>query len=348
MLLKSIDEVRAVVRVGKALEFDRISAHLAQAEMSFIAPALGSDMYAMLIAYHNNPETYKITADIQDNNFLIGATSGDLDDNNLNPEEKAWSMLLYYTQKSIANIALWIGFDQLNVSTSDAGFKRSESEQVKSLFKYQEDNLKKYFRNSGIDGIDVILEILETRIQYFDAYKTEMYRHKGRIIADTKTFQVHYHINNSRIVFDRLRQYMKTVEELELSKYIRESTLAYIFEELKKENPADKVKAIMPYLRDPVAYLSTAMLMEDSGAELTERGLYLKGIKNLTNSDLEINTDEARVKDLIERNKRIAQEYFIRLKKYLADNAASWAEDANPRSNALHNRDNSGKRTFFT
>ncbi len=255
-------------------------------------------------------------------------------------------MLLFYTQRAIANIALWIGFDSLNAYISDGGFKRSESGNIKGLYKYQEDNIKKYFRSSGIDGLDIILGILEDRIQHFPAYQSQMYRHRGRIIPDTKVFNDHYHINNSRIVFDRLRQYMKNVEDLYLTKYISPASLQYIIAELQKPTPATKVTAIMPYLRDPVAWISTAMLMQDSGSELTERGLYLKGLKNLSNSDLEINTDEARVKELIKRNFSTGDQYLIRLKKYLADNANDWETDA-AQPSGLHNRDNTGKRTFF-
>jgi len=41
-----------------------------------------------------------------------------------------------------------------------------------------------------------------------------------------------------------------------------------------KDEPAAKVLAILPYIRKPIAYLSTAMLMEESGADLTEKAQY--------------------------------------------------------------------------
>lgn len=348
MLIQSIEEVKNVSSVSTASDFDRISPFCAQAEMQFIMPMLGSDMYAALIAYYRNENNYRITSDLKVNDFIISHSgSGDDTSSGHSQNENAWALLLYYTQRSIVHLAYYLGFDTLNAYISDAGFRRTEGDGIKGLFKYQEDNLKKFFRATGIDNLDIILEILETRIQFFDAYKTQLYKHKGRIIYDTKTFSDHYFISNSRIIFDRLRQHMKTTEELYLVKVVGKANFDYILAEIKKETPTGKVIAILPYLRDPVAWISTAMLMEESGAELTERGLYLRGIKNLNNSDLEINTDEARVRELIKRNYARGDEYLLRLKRYLAENASDWNDYSNPRS-GLHNRDNTDKRTFWT
>lgn len=347
MLIQTSQEVVNVSSVSTATDFDRISPFCAQAELQFIMPMLGSDMYAALIAYYKNESNYRITSDLKVNNFIISHSgSGDDPTSGHTPHENAWALLLYYTQRSIVHLAYYMGFDTLNAYVSDAGFRRTESEGIKPLFKYQEDNLKKFFRATGIDTLDVILEILETRIQFFDAYKTQLYKHKGRIIYDTKTFSDHYFISNSRIIFDRLRQHMKTTEELYLIKVVGKENFNYILAEIQKENPAAKVSAILPYLRDPLAWISTAMLMEESGAELTERGLYLKGLKNLNNSDLEINTDDARVRELISRNYARGDEYLMRLKLFLTENASDWNQYSNPRS-GLHNRDNTDKRTFW-
>lgn len=349
MLVKNIEEVRVVANVSAASEYEKLSSHLANAEMSFIIPMLGMDMYTALLNYHKNPDSFKIEVDTADIDLaIINLGSGDLGSGEMpSAEDKAWAILLYYTQKTIVYLALWKGFDMLNAYISDGGFKRTETESTKSLFKYQEDNLKHYLVETGFNGLDQILEILETNIVYFEPYKSQLYKHKGRIIPDTKTFSEHYFINNSRIIFDRLRQHMKTAEELHVSKIVGAENMAFILAEIQKAEPAEKVKAILPYLRDPIAFLSTAFLMQESGAELTERGLYLKGVKSINNSDLLINSDEARVKALIDRNLNTAKDYMDRLKNYMLKNSSLWSDYDFPRGNVLHNRDNTGKKTFF-
>lgn len=352
MLLNTIDEVKVVANISDATEMGRLSTHLANAEITYIQPLLGNDMYAALLAYHDDPDSYKITDITQyDADFITGSGSASTDDSGsgdieANPSDLSHAILLYHTQRTIVFLAYWKGFESLNSTISDMGFRRLESEGMKSMYKYQEDNLRKFFFETGINGLDVILEVLEYRIQYFSAYKAQMYKHKGRIIPDTKTFSNHYFINNSRIVFDRLRQHMKAVEELKLTPIVGADNMQFILTEIGKEAPDARVTAILPYLRDVVAYFSATMLMEESGAELTERGLYLFGIKSMTNSDLWVNTDEARVTYLINRNNKIGNEYIERLRVYLNQHSSEWNDYNNPRSR-IPNRDNSGKRTFF-
>ncbi len=349
MLIRTIEEVKAVIpSSAENTDFNLLSTHLANAELQFISPLFGADMYCALLGYYTNPQTYKITDDLRLNNFLMDATSADDPElDNLSAHDKAWALLLFYTQKAIVNLAYYSGFDVLNVMFDNKGFTRFEGDTSKSLFKYQEDGLRKYFRNAGLDGLDTLLEILETRIQHFEAYKSQLYKHKGRIFPDTKSFNEVYFINNSRLVFDRLRQHMRLAEDLHLAPVITKANLDLISTELLKENPAQFVLDILPYVRKPIAYISSALLMQETGAELTDRGLYLKGLKNLNNSDLEINTPEARVVDLIARNFKIAEQYMITLRQFMAANASQWNNYSNPRA-GLHNRDNSGKRTFFT
>lgn len=352
MLLKNIAEVRFVANVAANTEFNRLVTHIANAESSYIQPLLGSDTYAALIAYHDNTESYIIDS-IEKLNMCVQSMSADSigsadlgSGDNTSNHDRAWALLLYYTQQSIINLAYYKGFDTLNSNISDGGFHRLESERIKSLYKYQEDNLKNYFLENGFNGLDIILEFLELWSEYFDVYEYQLSKHHSRIIPDTKIFNEYYFINNSRLVFDRLRQHMQTIEDLTLTKLLGAENLAYILAEIKKTSPDIKVVEILPYLRAPIAWLSTAMLMEETGAELTPRGLYTKGIKSISNSDYVMNTAESRVVELIERNKKMGNEYLGRLKNYLLVNSSTWNQYSAPRG-GLHNRDNTGKRTFF-
>jgi hypothetical protein len=134
------------------------------------------------------------------------------------------------------------------------------------------------------------------------------------------------------------------VEELDLEPVLGKANLAYVLTELAKPEPAAKVQLIMPYLRDPVAFLATARLMEETGAEITERGLYYTGLRSIMDSGLNLPTDEPRVKDLVERNKRLGQEYLARLRKFMMQN--DWEMPEGPRSRMME-VDNAGRKTFW-
>lgn len=338
MLFKDITDVQAVISVSAATSFERLSPFLNGAERNYILPVIGSDLYRELSIYRSD-----------ETNFIIRSPNFQLewkDDMDHNLLSHVQAILIWYLQNAAVHLAYYTGFDMLNSYISDGGFKRSETETVKSLFKYQEDHLKNYLHEAGMNAIDTALEWIEKNIELFPEHEDVFIKLKGRIIPNTKTFDNYYKINNSRLIFMSLQQHMKNVEDLELAPYVGPENLNYILSELKKEEPSTKVINILPYLRNPVAYLSAAMLMEESGADLTHKGLYYTGQRGIANSDYVMPAIEERTIELIKRNKNIGMRYLSRLRKYMSDNPSDWGGTPNPRS-FFHNRDNTGKKIFW-
>ena len=63
---------------------------------------------------------------------------------------------------------MFSGFDMLNVQFDETGFTRSSVD--KTLYRYQEENLKNSFRNKGFDFIDAILEYLQENASSFESF----------------------------------------------------------------------------------------------------------------------------------------------------------------------------------
>ena len=154
-------------------------------------------------------------------------------------------------------------------------------------------------------------------------------------------------MGGSRLIFMRLQPYVKVVEDLSIRKIINQENMDIIKAEMLKDEPDPKVSAILPLIRKPVAFLAVAMLMEDSGADLTDKGLFFEGrgltmLSDTVKSPAEIE----RVQNLVKRNKGLGESYLLQLKQYLNENAEAWGGYQLPRQ-GIHNRDNSGKRTFW-
>lgn len=338
MLFKDITDVKAVISVSAATSFERLSPFINTVERDYILPVIGNDLYQDIEEYCNTEDRYKITSP----DFPL-KWNEDMDHDELS---HVTAILIWHLQNAVVHLAYHKGFDMLNSYISDGGFKRSETETVKSLFKYQEDHLKNYLHEAGMNAIDTALEWLEQHEDLFPEHGGVFKKMKGRIIPNTRIFNEHYNINNSRLTFMRLQQHMKDVEDLEISPHLGPENLALILSELKKEEPSTKVVTILPYLRNPVAYLSAAMLMEESGADLTHKGLYYTGQRSIANSDYVMPTPEERITALIKRNKEIGVRYLSRLRKYISDNSEEWGGTPNPRS-FFHNRDNTGKKILW-
>jgi len=329
MLFKSIAEVKEFIVVGAGTDFNRLQPHIRNAENAYLKPLLHSSMYDEL------QEFYDDALPLPDEPTDV---------------QLAMYELLKKVQNSVIHLAYWMGFQVLNSTISDNGFKRTESESMKGLYKYQEDEMKEYFKTSGFNAMDDILEYLEANIDCFAEFAaTENWTvRKESFIPDTKAFEkVPYSLNNSRLTFLRLVPHMATVEELQIKTLLGNSIYAEIKAEMVKVSPAGKVVKLLPYLRKPIAYFATAYLMEESGADLTEKGLYFDsfGVQQVSNLNREP-ASETRITAMIGRNRMIGERHLALLKNYLIDNPADWP-DFEATKGSILNRDNSNKKTFW-
>ena len=250
MLFKDLNEITAVLPVSSSADFGRIKPSIEAAERDFLVTAISKTMFKKLNDYAGtgNPD---LSAD----------------------DKQKWDELLRLSRIAVIHLAYYTGYDYLNALISGTGFQRQESTTVKGLYKYQEDNLRNYFKSTGFNGIDDILEYLEENITVFTDFRdSEEYKSlKGNFIPDTKTFDSIYFIGGSRLTFLRLKKHITTISELALKQVLGTENLKLIWEELAKNEPAQKVKDVLPVIRKALAFMSVAMLMEDSGADLTEK-----------------------------------------------------------------------------
>jgi len=328
MLFTTILEIQNHLVVGNGTEFNRVKPHISNAETAYIQPLLGSGLFTQLQDYYDAKP--------------LGSGSSDF-----NVEQM--EALLLKIQKSLIHLAYWMGFQVLNATISDSGFKRTETTTTKGLYHYQEDELKEYFKTAGFNAMDEALEYLETNIVYFDDFDTTPTWTviKSAFIPNTKTFNSIIDINSSRLTFLRLKSYAGLVEDMEIHPILGSVIFDYIKAEMVKDEPAAKVLAILPYIRKPIAYLSTAMLMEESGADLTEKGLYFESTSATTISGKNKQPANAdRIALLAARNRSLGNAYLDQLKSYLAANTTDWPTYSG-QTGSVFRRDNTDKKTFW-
>lgn len=330
---KKMEEVRQFVPVSVTSDFNSLLPHIANAERDYLIPVIGREMYDQLQSFYDN-----------------GSVSSDSSSGASAESIKKIGELLALAQSAVVHIAFWIGYDLLNSFVSDSGFKRTESDSVKSLYKYQEDSLKKYFRTNGFNGIDTILQYLEENILDFQKFKSsgQYTVLKSSFISDTVTFNGIVYINNSRLTFLRMKPHLQLVEEIEISPLLGAITMAELKDEMLKDSPSATKMAILPYIRKALAFLASALLMEESGADLTDNGLYFtSSIANSLNDTERKPTDADRVDILVKRNRNIGNAYLDQIRSFLVAHAADWTDVA-PSTGKVLRRDNTDKKTFWS
>lgn len=326
MLIKTIEEIKELLPVSLASDFNRLKPHLENAERDYLVPAIGENMMLELNEFVESPPAEPLT-DVQE----------------------SMKELLQLAKISLIHLAFWIGYDTLNAYISDGGFRRIETEKIRSLYKYQEDSIRDYFKATGFNGIDAMLELMESKPDDFlEFYASPAYDQlKELFIKDTVTFHGIYFIGRSRLVFMRLVPYMKTVADLYIKPLMGTTNYETLRAAMITGPMTAPATAILQLIQKPVAFLATALLMEDSGAELNDRGLFFAG-KMATNMDNTVQTpaEIERVNALVKRNRGIGESYLAAIKTYLLDNAADWNGYAAPKG-ILPNRDNTEKRSVW-
>jgi hypothetical protein len=220
---------------------------------------------------------------------------------------------------------------------------------VKGLYKYQEENLKRYFRTNGFNGLDAVLAYMETNAATLPDYADSTVRIALRteFIPSAAVYTQFVNIANSRLTFLRLKPFIALVENTDILTTLGAETYAYVKTEMAKEGPASAVVALVQQIRWPLAYLSSCLLMEESGADLTDNGLYFTSTIALGNSDTQVKPSAPdRIALLVMRNRNIGNAYLSALRQYLTVHAADFPLTAVSTGNVLR-RDNTDKKSFW-
>jgi hypothetical protein len=326
MLITSIEQIKDFMPVSSANDFNRLKPHLENAERDFLVPAISKNMYLELQEF-----------------------ADDLPEGTLSDVQESMKELLQLARISLVHLAYWIGYDTLNAYISDGGFRRLEGEKVKSLFKYQEDSLRDYLKVTGLNGLDAMLELMEDRPEHFMEFAAspEHDQLMKMFIPDTRTFHSLYFIGKSHLIFKRLVPYMQTVADLHIKPLMGDINYTYLVENMVADVIPDRVKDLIPEIRKTIVYFSTAMLMEDSGADLSDRGLYFEGkAATMTDNSVKTATEMERVDRLVKRNRGLGESYLSALKTFMITHAADWNGYTAP-GGRVPNRDNKGKRSIW-
>ncbi len=325
MLFSNVNEIKTILPIGVGNDFSRLKPHIENAENIFIKPLLGLATYKMLTDFY--------------------AAEYPLSPSELQVVQKE---LLSKVQFSIIHLAFFTGFDFLNISVTDAGFQRIETERTKGLYKYQEDSLKVFFSETGYNALDDVLVFLETNIEHFEDFMTsENYTKISQaFLPNVKVVEtIPFDIHGSRLVFLALQPAVSYIEDTAIRTVLGPTIYTIVKTEMVKTEPLTKVTALLPYIRKPLIYLATAMLMEETGATLYQRGLFFQKNEDQQRAkDVRGPSSELRIAAMIARNKGIGNNYLELLKLELI---ANW-EEYSGQTGSPFRRDNTGKKTFWT
>jgi len=314
------NEIRQFVQLSASVSFDKFRTPLSNAFRLFLVPLLGNEMIDLLIKIYGS-----------------GTSKIDLE-------------LLSHCQRANANLAMWYDFDEINARITDSGFQRQESDTYKTIYKYQENNLRQNFKNKGFNALDEVLSFLERNLESYPQYaSSDSYsQKKDAIVKSTAEVNRVYFINSSRILFLRLQAHFSFVEENILQPALGEKLYEQLITSLGNF-PTDKEELLkIEELRIKVGKVvimqAVKRLMAETGS-MTDRGLYFTAIQaNKNSDDIEQPVADERLSLQVTQAESDAQAYMTQLMKYVR---RSFPEFYNGNTQRMYDRNNDGKQTFW-
>ncbi len=241
------EEFKKYIPVNINLRFETISSYLISSENKYIKPLLGESLFEKLVLHYQNEESVNIKLD-----YLLD--------------------LVRYAE---IRLAIWQGFDVIASMISDAGIAMNV-EKENRLFRYQEENLRRSLKNDGFNQLDTILEYLEANISDFPEFETSKYftKLKNSLIRNTSDFNEYFSIDNSRLVFLKMKNYIRDVELLTLRHRIGSS----FYCELLAADNSEKYERILSDIKCFVVYSAVADGIGELHKLPTEKGLVFENI----------------------------------------------------------------------
>jgi len=317
-------QVKAIIPATKSFDREKIWPFIEQAERKYVFSLLEQELYDDLQKFVNEPTSW---------------SGGSGEDTTRTTE------LIRLIRIAELNLANLIGYDLLNTVNSAAGFQKpGDSEGFKGLYKYQEENLKKYFETTGYNGLDDMLKYIEDYIEYFPQWENSTYctLRKTAIIKDAATFNSICYIAGSRLTFLRLQIFMDEVIDFDIKPLLGDE-YDNLMAELSSESPEIRYTSLLPFIRKPLAFLACAKLIEKTG-NLTDRGFFFEGKSAISPDDTYKNPAMGEAAWTMAKSYRDTGERYLKaLAQYLIDNSFT---DTGSTAGGPYNRDNTGKKTF--
>lgn len=316
-------DLNQIIPTSSALSYEKLASSLTAADDLFLLPLLGTELMNRAAAI--------MTAE--------------------DPSELEQT-LLRWLRVAEANLALWYNFQELQLRFTDQGWQRQTTENFTSPYKYQEDQLRAGFKNKGMNALDTILQLLENHADTFTEFAScPAYTEKksGRFVQTTEDVNRVYFINNSRLVFLRLRPVIREIEETILPYSIGERLFEVMQGKLKSKMKDEEIgNTTVEEFRlrcvDYIVMKAIAQLVRQTGS-LTDRGLYFENVGKAGESgDEQTAAGSARAAALASNAELSAQTYLNRLHTFISCNLENYFGG---RESDLHQRDNEGKQSVW-
>ena len=274
------EEIKKFVSVSVGLTFGKLKPFILNAEFRFIVRLLGDKLYKKLTdCYYSLPDNYDPKTDLStydESDFSNHDYTRDQiikDGKNILPLFD----LLQFCQGALINLSIHEGFDQLKVILSDTGIQAPDT--ATRLFKYEEDNLRKSYIDTGLNWIDRTIGFLIKNIDneaLVDFKESPCYADfKTAIVQTTEQFNEVFNIRGSRLVFLNMRTFMQETIDMDISQVFAPDILESLKTNRTVTPTPEPIKTqLLAYIAKAVIHLSIVKAVTEYGLQFGDPGAF--------------------------------------------------------------------------
>lgn len=269
-IISTIEEVKNYVSLTGTFTFARLSPHIDRVLRGYIQGLLGKELLDEVAdAYETALRAVEAMPDHESKITLI-ATGQQY----TLMADKYWE-LMKYLQDAVCNIAFMNCISQMQMTMSDSGIRLAVTENQKTAFQWQIDDLKYQLASDGYSAMNSLLLYLENTKEVFESWKnSDAYiDQKKYFVESAEQFNNAYYISNNRMTYLTLRYIMQRIELHDVKRMIGNE----VFEKLKNAQKVGyntKEQILMEnFLIPGIVLLTVAKGIVERAIEVTDLGV---------------------------------------------------------------------------
>ena len=297
LFLKNQDEVKLYVPANVNNDFESIRSSIENAQLLFIKPVLGDQLYNELLELHN----------------------GETEPSDLLAEA------IVHIQRSLAHFAYHIYAPYGQVQITDSGFQIESTQTHKQAFQWMIDKIDEAFLRDGYIHLEELLKFLYANQNEDDLSAwisteehTTLYRTFIRYTSDcARSLQ-------GRAILNILRP---TIHELELTlipNSITTDLTDELLDQVKNNDVTPDNSKLLPFIRRVITHEAIARCYDEFMVEETTNGLILRSLAGTNGDNRKVTpADVERISIAQRKAKEKASAALLELRTYLNKNATS-------------------------
>lgn len=301
MLFKTIDDLQKVLPFTANFEFDKLSPFIERAERELLIPFIGQAQY----------------------DELNDAYTAEADENDLYP---ALLKLLKYARQPVAHGAflLYIPFGNLNIGKS--GFSVTETTDTKIASQWRIEDMKSESRASYFSGIESMLIMMEIDDDQYPEWIgcNEYSIYKEGFINTAIAFQEYVDINQSRMIFTKVKPTMKRLEIDAIKSVIGAALFAEIKAQILARTLTSQNTTLLQYINHCICNFTIGESLRMRTVSWTDHGLQLISTSSSLTQVNESPMDQPRLETIRTEFIAIGKKAQQDLRDYLYANASTY------------------------